>query len=297
MGKCIICGREIDEECEEHIIPYALGNKHFVIRTVCKSCNSFMGEKIDAENSNSFLAKSMRSQHGVKGRSKKLPNPFEEGETSDGCRVRLSQDLKPRLVPNVTRVENGYRIRASSREEALDIIEKIHLRRGKGPLTEEEKQTLCAQMQPAKTQPTIQFSVELNIEKFYLELIKIAFETLYYQEGEKILSEGSISNLQKILYDYLYRDRYDKELVEGTIGLLPENGEAGMGNFLSGVKNLFKDDVVHFVSVMSENNELIVMVAVGGMLNGAVKIPVTDSRKYQTKMYFICYPSGSVCVI
>lgn len=292
MSHCIICRHEIEEVCEEHIIPYALGNKHFVIQSVCKRCNSSMGEKFDAENTDSLIAKFMRSQYGMKGRSKKLPNPFEEGETSDGSRIRLSPDFKPKLVPKVTRDKNRYYVSASSQEEVLNIVKKIYLRNEKKPFTEEQKDKICAQMKSTQTHPEIQFYFEFDVEKFYLELIKIAFETLYYQEGEAILSEKSVSDLQKILYDYIYNDQYDEKLLHGIIGLPSENDE-GMGNSLTALKKQLHEDVIHIVQVISENNELIVISIVEGMPNGAVKIPVTDSSKYKTKTYFICYPSGN----
>lgn len=294
MSKCIICGNEINMECEEHIIPYALGNKHFVIKSVCKTCNSLMGEKFDAENTNSLIGKFMRLQYGIKGRSKKLPNPFEEGETIDGCRIRLSPDFKPKLVPKVTRDGNSYHVSASSREEALNIIEKIYLRNGKKSLTEEQKEKIYAQMKPTKTHPEIQFRFEFNIEKFKLELIKIAFETLYFQEGAKILLEESILNLQKILYDYIYNEQYDEELIKGIIGVPPKNSDEEICKPLSVLKKQLNEDVIHMVYVISKNNELIVMSVIEGMLNGAVKIPVSDSSKYKTKTYFVCYPSGNI---
>lgn len=296
MSNCIICGQEIDKECEEHIIPYALGNKHFIIRSVCKTCNSLMGDKFDAKNTDSLIAKFMRLQHGIKGRSKKLPNPFEEGETSDGSRIRLSLDFKPKLVPKVTRDGNNYHVSASSKEEAIDIVEKIYSRNGKGALTEEQKEKLCAQMKSTKTHPEIQFHFEFNIEKFYLELVKIAFETLYYQEGDKILLEESIVNLQKILHDYIYKEQYDEDLIKGIIGLPPENADKDMSENLLVFKRQFNEEVVHLVYVLSEHNELTVLSIVEGMLNGAVKIPVKDSNSYKSKMYFICYPSGNIIV-
>lgn len=294
MSKCIICGQEIDKECEEHIIPYALGNKHFIIRSVCKTCNSLMGEKIDAEITDSLSGKIVRSQYGIKGHSKKEPNPFKEGETSDGDRIRLSPDFKPNLVPKVTRDENVYHISTSSKEEALDIIKKIYLRNVKKTLTEEQKEKLCTQMKRTQTYPEIQFHFEFNIEKFYLELVKVAFETLYYQEGEKILLEESILNLQKILHDYIYKEQYDKELIEGIIGLPSENDSKDIDERLSDLKKQLSEQVVHLIYVLSINNELIVLSNVEGMLKGAVKIPVKDSNNYKTKMYFICYPSGNI---
>ena len=149
-------------------------------------------------------------------------------------------------------------------------------------------------MKRTQTYPEIHFHFEFNIEKFYLELVKVAFETLYYQEGEKILLEESILNLQKILHDYIYKEQYDKELIEGIIGLPSENDSKDIDERLSDLKKQLSEQVVHLIYVLSINNELIVLSNVEGMLKGAVKIPVKDSNNYKTKMYFICYPSGNI---
>lgn len=46
IKECIICGKEIVDPSIEHVLPAAIGGRK-TIRTVCKSCNSLLGEKVD----------------------------------------------------------------------------------------------------------------------------------------------------------------------------------------------------------------------------------------------------------
>ena len=40
MSKCVICSKEDSKFTKEHIIPYGLGNRQFVIDCVCSGSNS-----------------------------------------------------------------------------------------------------------------------------------------------------------------------------------------------------------------------------------------------------------------
>lgn len=289
MALCIICGKEIDKETDEHIIPFSLGNKHFIIKSICKKCNSLLGEKIDDECTNNMMAQMFRQQNGIAGHSKSVPNAFAKGKDEKGEDIRVSKEMKPTIVPRDYSDDKCIHIVTSTADEAIDIIEKKLKRKGLPPLTEEQKQKIL-NTKPEKYHPTISYDLSLNLHKFYLEWIKIAFETLYYQYGEEIFLEESVLQLRKILYDFIYLDKYDENLINGKVGI-PIN-EKKMP--LDKLKECLKDNVVHIIHFDCVNNELTILIMVEGMVNGAVKLKIKDSSKFSSHLYMICYPSGNI---
>lgn len=290
MMRCIICDNEIDEENEEHIIPFALGNKKFTINSICKKCNSLLGQKIDNETTENIMAQLFRQQNDIPGHSGTVPNAFAKGKNEKGEDIRVSKDMKPTIVPRDYSDNKKIHIVAPSVEQAEAIIEKKLKRKGLPPLTEEQKRKI-RETKPEKYQPEISYQFSLNLDKLKLEWIRIAFETLYYQHGEEILQEESICQLKKILYDYLYFDKYDKKLINGKIGTTKDKKELPE---LDALKQLLNEKVIHLIQVISKNNEITVLIIAEGMIDGAVKIPVSDSSKYNSKTYMILYPSGNI---
>ncbi len=289
MNKCIICDNTIEKDNEEHIIPYALGNKRFTIKSICRKCNSLLGEKIDNESTNNFMAMLVRQNYGIPGHSGGVPNAFAKGKNEKGEDIRVSKDMKPTIVTRDYSDDKHIHIVTSSAEEAIKIAEKKFKRLGLSSLPEEQKQKI-RETKSEKYYPTVYYNVSFDLQKINLELIKIAFETMYYQYGEEILAEESILQLKKILYDYLYLDKYDDELIKGKVGRTKEEFDL----HLDDAKAALNETVIHVVQAISENNEIKVFIKVEGMFTGAIKIKVSDSSKYASKLYLICYPSGNI---
>ena len=287
--KCIICLKEDVELTKEHIIPEALGNQSFVLHCVCKQCNSLLGDKIDAANCNNLLAQFHRQENKIYGKAKDLPNPFKEGTTDDGLRVRLSADLKPTLVDKVEKDEEGYRVRTSSAQQAIDIINKIFARKGAAPLTKEMKDEILAN-EPYKCQPTINFDFEFDITKYKLELIKIAYESLYFAFGEKILSDKKIQSLRQILSDYLYENEVDEEKLSQIAGSMSETDIPSQMEELK--RQNSNVQAAHVVSIVPrDNSDIIIMILVEGMLPGVVRIEQPELiNEYYEWMKFITLP-------
>ncbi len=296
MAKCIICGDEITAVNKEHIIPFSLGNKNFTINAICRECNSLLGEKIDDETANSILAKVFRQQNGIPGHSGKIPNAFAEGVGENGEIIRLSKDFKPTIVTKVSVDDNKIHYQGSSKEEAIEIANKKLKRKKLPQLTEEQKNEIMTK-EPEKYQPTISYNFSLNLNKINLEWIKIAYETLYYLFGEKIFAEKSIMELRQILYEYLYNDTYDEKIIQGKVGFIDKSLQQIIDNLnqnLDFLKKTLNDSVVHLIGVISENNELRIMIQVEGMLTGAVRVTVNDSSIYESATLMIGYPSGEI---
>lgn len=78
-SKCFICRRNFDNKdvirSDEHVIPDALGGRYHTYN-VCKECNSFLGQHIDAPLVNHHWAKLFRLVNKISGKKKIYPNPF-----------------------------------------------------------------------------------------------------------------------------------------------------------------------------------------------------------------------------
>ena len=287
--KCIICLKEDVQLTKEHIIPEALGNQSFVLNCVCKKCNSLLGDKIDSANCNNILAQFHRKENKIYGKAKKLPNPFKQGETDDGRQVRVSEDFKPTFVDKVEKTENGYHIQTSTPQQAVKIINTILKRKGRSPLSEEQENKVLAK-ETTKIHPEINFEFEFNFLKYQLELVKIAYEALYYAFGEKILLDKKVQTLREIIYDCIYNDKMDAKKLAQFAGSISEK------ELTSNMKKIKKQmpilQSVHLVSIVPRNNsEIIIMIIVEGMLPGAVKIDRPEFLdQYSEWMRLITFP-------
>lgn len=75
MKECIIC-REIKSEFnKEHIIPAAIGGK-LTTKSVCKDCNSLLGEKIDNPFNNNKVILYYRNIFSLNRDGRNIKNPF-----------------------------------------------------------------------------------------------------------------------------------------------------------------------------------------------------------------------------
>lgn len=72
---CIICREEKQDMSDEHVVPDSLGG-HYHIYTVCRTCNSEMGDSVDSPLVNHKLSELYRFGQELAGKSGKVPNPF-----------------------------------------------------------------------------------------------------------------------------------------------------------------------------------------------------------------------------
>lgn len=86
VERCIICDQPITERSVEHIIPEAVGGR-ITIDTVCKTCNSQLGDKIDYRLTDSLLFQWIRKTLGIKNRDGKIPTLFEYYRDNDGAQI------------------------------------------------------------------------------------------------------------------------------------------------------------------------------------------------------------------
>lgn len=72
---CIVCRKDKEDMSDEHVIPDSLGG-FYHIYSVCKPCNSELGEKVDSPLVNHKLTELYRFAQEIEGKTGKVPNPF-----------------------------------------------------------------------------------------------------------------------------------------------------------------------------------------------------------------------------
>lgn len=270
---CIICRRDklASEFSIEHIIPESIGNKHLKIDTVCKECNSKLGNKVDYEITNNIISKLDRFINKSKGKSKKIPNPFRKGKTTDGRIVYCDENLKPSLVPKINfDTETGkYNISASSIDEAVKIINKKLKRNGKPNLTDIQIKDLKKNVQVKREQPIVEISGKVDFYKIYLGFIKIAYEYMYHLVGDEYLKDKEGIKLAKILKNYIYDDI--KTNCDGIIIEQPyQNQFHKMSQLKFLGKQLFGNKNIHYMQLVEMKDRTIINIVLYSSLDYSV---------------------------
>lgn len=188
MNKCIICREETNNFSDEHVIPDSLGGNYH-IKTVCKNCNSHLGLYVDAPLVNHWYSEFVRFKDSILGKSGKIPNPLASKVASfknnSEQKVRIDKDssgnIYPYFIPNVGKPINhpdgsiSLTITGDKRDEAKlsDIMDKkikqlseIH----------PEKQILKELPQSVSFTPEIHIRKEVDLIKYKIGLLKIAYE-------------------------------------------------------------------------------------------------------------------------
>lgn len=181
-GKCIICHKEDAELTDEHIIPKSLGG-YMHSWHVCKDCNSKFGEKVDTYLTSNLLIQFARNKYQLKGQSgQAVPSPLEGVATDDSgkkYRVAASEDgkLTPHLFPSKPVLsEDGKSISVSAditdAAKIHDMIVKYCKRNGI------DYSKLATQRKEVRQEPSplLHYSFTIDIYRFRLPLLKIAYE-------------------------------------------------------------------------------------------------------------------------
>lgn len=207
MKRCIFCGKSEDEftknNCwtEEHIIPEALGNKKLKLYNVCKNCNSGLGTYVDNYFVNHMLLNITRQNLGLKGQSGEIPNAFKEGKDKDGHRIRVDENYQPVTVPYIEQSGNNVTIVASTKEEVKKIIQKKLSRMKMPPNVIREELNKVDQAKSHFSKPEIQYDFRVELNRFFLEALKIGFEYAVYKLGDDYLQDSRAMEIQKCLKD------------------------------------------------------------------------------------------------
>lgn len=229
--KCIICYQERPEELfsGEHIFPDSIGGT-LVIKSVCKDCNSKLGDNVDSHLVNHWLIQGARQTLKIPGKSGKIPNPLEKGTIGDDPTQQVhyifDDEANPQklyVVPNIKRElqSDGTElvhivVDKSDKDKVPQIINKMMRRKGLPELTKEEiEQSLKEEIDPS---PTMHMKLVLDTVQYKRAILKIAYELAYYWLGEKYLEDNTGMIIRNCMLDEkLTAEFYKKYPIKGRI--------------------------------------------------------------------------------
>lgn len=216
MQECIICRKVKTEFSDEHVIPDSIGG-YYHIYTVCKTCNSNLGDSVDNNLINHKFIEFQRHLLKIKGKKGNIPNPFAGTHTMEDNpeqKVRLDDNngvFEPFIIPNINDekiLENGFTIVVDKRDEGKikQITDKILARNG----IPRDKVKTESRVENEK-RPVIHITQKIDIKDFKIGVLKIAYEFAvdniadYYNDSNaikisKILETGNLSEIDKIKF-------------------------------------------------------------------------------------------------
>jgi len=184
VTQCIICRQEKSNFTVEHVIPDSIGG-YYKIYTVCKECNSHLGEKIDSKLTNHKFIEFHRHLNKIKGKGGSIPNPFSgthklAKDKEQKVRVILDNEgkLKPIILPkvpsiNLSSTSESFEIILDKKEEnnVDQIIDKLAKRNG----IKRENIVINSKYYHSE-RPEIIMQLKIDIKEFQIGILKIAYE-------------------------------------------------------------------------------------------------------------------------
>jgi len=210
---CIFCGKKLDksEYADEHVFPDAIGGLLVLKNRVCKPCNDKLGHSVDTHLVNHGLVSLTRLVHGLKGKSGKVPNPFEKGVLSNDktqkVRYEFTDAGKPKrtyLVPqlNINKknnaVEVSFEIDESDRKKIPSILRKLAKRNNVSISEEQIEEALRTPCE--EFQPTIINSMQFDLDKYRKAILKIGYELGCYWLGDEYYDDPVAAGLRDAIF-------------------------------------------------------------------------------------------------
>lgn len=114
--RCIFCLSDLlgGDNPPEHVFPSAIGGA-LQIRSVCCTCNSFIGTRVDSILVDDWFIRTKRYLLGIESRTGSAPNPFDHSYLEDGRKVRVrgkpgNTSLYIHPTRTVRCTEDGYEL-------------------------------------------------------------------------------------------------------------------------------------------------------------------------------------------
>lgn len=217
---CIICLGEnklsdINPLTDEHIIPEFIGG-NLVVKNVCKTCNSSLGDGFEGRLANSFYFKLARQVYDIKGKQKTAPNALSgvyEHETLG--KVRVNDKNRVLTFPELEVEDLNGSLNISIK------IDKSDLNNAKKELSKKLQRYFKSQGKVIKKgklselvdrfwenasitnkiidNPHVTGKFEWNFVDHSLLHIKVAYELLVYHFGNDYISDPVANSLRLCL--------------------------------------------------------------------------------------------------
>ena len=216
-GHCIICHRDTVILSDEHVIPEAIGG-YYHIYSVCKECNSKLGDHVDCYLTNHWLIQAARHLNHHTGYGKQIPNPLIGlGAMENGEKVRLEEDkdhkISVHFLPTAPRISEdrqhfSFSVDAKDEKEISKIADKMFKKMNLDP----KKQTIeCTKEIHEIEKPVITTKKTIDLQDYKIALLKIAYEFTvdripeYYNDPTArlyadILHKGNLEKIDEIKF-------------------------------------------------------------------------------------------------
>ena len=233
MQECIICRKEKNIFSDEHVIPDSLGG-YYHINTVCKECNSNLGNCVDVKLVKHLFAIFQRYNTCLKGKNGHIPNPFSGTHTLNNDKsqkVRLEIDENGKFVPyiitkQVKSIQNNIEtitLTIDKRDSAKlpNILNKIAKRRNLKIDDMNIKEDFNKQFKPE-----ISMKLSVDFEDFKIGLLKIAYEFAvdsipeYYNDNQAIKISQYLKNCKVGNNDIFIGNGLDKTMLDNLKWML-----------------------------------------------------------------------------
>lgn len=223
-GRCILCLQPGQALTLEHVFPDATGGR-ITARILCQSCNSRLGQYVDAPFIKLKHVEMARATHRMAGRNRKVPQPFSDTYTFDGpdstLTFQLDENFVPRTVRQAPKVwvdEDG----AIGLEAAVDVQDRprlpVIIRTAMTRFFKNEGQALG--WSPEKQDHMIQRHIDQAMQTeirvthisttlhgrwsfdlcaLYAELVKVIYEIAYLEFGVDFLDTMAAGRLRTFL--------------------------------------------------------------------------------------------------
>ncbi|GBF77331.1 hypothetical protein PA598K_05875 [Paenibacillus sp. 598K] len=139
---------------------------------------------------------------GLKGQSGEVPNPFKKGRDEEGNVVHVNDDFVPRSLPRLEQVGTKVKITAPSRELALTMLRKKLIRQGFSDVQIDqyiERENIIRE--ESVHYPKIRYDMTVDLNKYYLAALKIAYEYGYHKFGELFYNDEIAQQIRMILFN------------------------------------------------------------------------------------------------
>jgi hypothetical protein len=231
IGTCIICRKNNIELTDEHIIPKAIGGNYHIY-SVCKVCNSKLGELVDIKLSDHIIVKFWRERYNIPGKTGKIPSFFNQvvhPENDNDRKMKLYKDtngeIKLKYINDVKKEINedgtgkiSISVDDSDKDDLAKIKETFIKRANKKGLKLEFSEPVCQAQKGMK----ITGGLTIDLLQFKIGLLKIVYESLcdlfpryfddpYAIEISKILFHA---NYEKVISYAIIGNGFQKEILD-----------------------------------------------------------------------------------
>jgi hypothetical protein len=281
--ECIFCRQLKNQEefSDEHIIPEAIGGM-LTIKSVCKECNGYLGRSIDVHLTDHFLVKARRFELGLAGKSGKIPNPIEHGESVDLPKSKMTYEFDKQGMPKSLHIERkvekeqledgGQRVSISidtkDKDELPGIVNKILVRSGYHPMFKDEIEKCYKTVKIEH--PGMIVSAKIDLLNFKRAFLKMAYELAWLWLGPAYLEDPVGSVIRGCIMDKSRNGEWeDKYEINGSVNITDHMLNLPM----------WKSETNSHIAFMSRDGNCIsCYIRVFQVMDGVLKVTMDSSR-------------------